>query len=203
MTRVITYIDGYNLYYGLRSSKLRWAYWLNLQALARLFLHEGETLVKTKYFTTIVSDPPDKRARQAVFLEALQTLPDFEIFYGHFLSNLVVCYRCGYTYTTHHEKMTDVTIATEMLVDTYSDRYDKAFLITADSDLSAPLNAIRSLFPEKKIIVLFPPARVSKQLMKLASGYEYISQDKLSKSLFDDPYLKPDGYELKKPDAWR
>jgi len=58
MQRVIAYIDGYNLYHGLRDSNLKWAYWLNLQALMKLFLHPPETLVKTKYFTTIVKDPP-------------------------------------------------------------------------------------------------------------------------------------------------
>jgi len=203
MPRVIAYIDGYNLYHGLRDSNWKWAYWLNLQALMTFFLHPPETLVKTKYFTTIVKDNPGRRVRQGVFLEALKTLQDFDIFYGHFLSNPVTCVRCGHTYTTHHEKMTDVNIATELLVDTYTDQYDKAFLVTADSDLSAPLEAVRKLFPHKKIVVLFPPARSSKQLMKLASGYEYISRNRLSKSLFPETVKKPDGFILKRPESWR
>ena len=97
MQLVIAYIDGYNLYHGLRDKNWKWAYWLNIQALMERFLHNQETLVKTKYFTSVVKDPPDKRARQAVFLEALQTLPNFEIYYGHFLSDPVTCFRCGRT----------------------------------------------------------------------------------------------------------
>lgn len=84
MKRVIAYIDGYNLYYGLRSKNWKWAYWLNLQALMMSFLLNEEILEKTKYFTSIVKEPPDKRIRQAVFLEALQTLKNLKSFMGIF-----------------------------------------------------------------------------------------------------------------------
>jgi hypothetical protein len=36
--RVIAYIDGFNLYFGLRESGLRRCYWLNLPALAESLL---------------------------------------------------------------------------------------------------------------------------------------------------------------------
>ena len=99
--------------------------------------------------------------------------------------------------------MTDVNIATELLVDAYADQFDKVLLVSADSDLSTLLKVIRKQFPQKRIIVLFPPARSSKQLMNLAYGHEYISRNRLSKSLFPDPVIKPDGYKLKKPEAWK
>jgi hypothetical protein len=87
--RVIAYIDGYNLYYGLRTKRWKWFYWLNVQSMARRLLKPDQTLVSTKYFTTIVKHPPDKQRRQAVFLEALQTLNDLQIFYPNVLSNSV------------------------------------------------------------------------------------------------------------------
>jgi uncharacterized LabA/DUF88 family protein len=135
MDKVIAYIDGYNLYYGLRNQGWKRFYWLNLQKLAEQFLKPNQTLVETKYFTTIVKYPDDKRRRQQVFLEALQTLPNLSIFYGHFLSDPVTCHQCGHTYTTHHEKMTDVNISVELMKDAFQDRFDVAFLISADSDL--------------------------------------------------------------------
>lgn len=202
MSHVIAYIDGYNLYYGLREMHWKWAYWLNLQTLMEHFLYPYQALVKTKYFTTIVKNDSSKRFRQKTFIEALQTLSDFEIFYGHFLSGTVTCSNCQFSYTTHHEKMTDVNIATELLVDAYSDLFDQAFLVSADSDLSAPLKAIRTLFPTKEILVLLPPARSSKQLISLASGHKYISRDVLRKSLFPDPIIKKNGYRLRKPVEW-
>ena len=82
MQRVIAYIDGYNLYYGLRTKRWKWFYWLNIQSMVQSLLKPHQTLVGTKYFTTVVKHPADKRRRQAVFLEALRTLNDFQIFYG-------------------------------------------------------------------------------------------------------------------------
>ena len=35
MERVIAYIDGYNLYYGLRDKRWKWFYWLDIQAMAQ------------------------------------------------------------------------------------------------------------------------------------------------------------------------
>jgi hypothetical protein len=84
MLRVIAYVDGYNLYYGLRAKRWKKYYWLNIQKLVRQFLRPHQKLVYTKYFTTIIKYPNDKRQRQQVFLEALNTLPDFQIYYGHF-----------------------------------------------------------------------------------------------------------------------
>ena len=98
MESVIAYVDGYNLYHGLRAKGWKRFYWLNIAALARQLLKPDQTLASTKYFTTVVKHPDDKRRRQAVFLEALQTLPDFRIFYGQFLEDLLTCRKCGHTW---------------------------------------------------------------------------------------------------------
>ena len=115
MERVIAYVDGYNLYYDLREKRWKRFYWLNIQAMVRHLLKPDQLLVTTKYFTTIVKQPADKRRRQAAFLEALQTLNDFHIYYGHFLADTVSCRNCGHTYKTYHEKMTDVNISSSKL----------------------------------------------------------------------------------------
>lgn len=70
MQRVITYIDGYNLYYGLRSKRWQKYYWLNLHALSTNLLKHWQTLNATKYFTTKVDGPPDKQRCQNTYLEA-------------------------------------------------------------------------------------------------------------------------------------
>jgi hypothetical protein len=54
MKRVIAYIDGFNLYHGLRDKRWKRFYWLNLPALARRLIKPDQTLVVTKYFTTVV-----------------------------------------------------------------------------------------------------------------------------------------------------
>ena len=156
MKRVIAYIDGFNLYFGLRSKGWRRFYWLNVQEMARQVLKPDQTLVATKYFTSIVKQPPDKHSRQAVYLEALRTLTDLQIHYGHFLSETVVCRNCGHSYLTHHEKMTDVTIAVELMTDAFQDRMDVALLVSADSDLVEPAQAVQRLFSHKRLVAAFP-----------------------------------------------
>jgi uncharacterized LabA/DUF88 family protein len=166
-------------------------------------LKPSQSLVTTKYFTTVVKQPRDKWQRQGVFLEALRTLSDFEIFYGHWLSNPVTCHECGHTYEAYHEKMTDVNIAVELMSDAFQHRLDVALLVSADSDLMGPVKAIRELFPQKAVVVAFPPKRVSAALKAGADAYTFIGRNVLSKSVFPDRVVKPDGFVLHRPPEWR
>jgi len=203
MERVIAYVDGYNLYYGLRHKQWKWFYWLNIQLLAEHLVKPDQKLVGTKYFTTIVNYPEGRHKRQAVFLEALQTLSKVEVFYGHFLATPVTCRNCGHTYETHHEKMTDVNIAVELMTDAFQNKFETALLISADSDLVGPVKTMRRLFENKKVVVAFPPARSSVALQRTAHGFYFIGRDKLSKSVFPDEVTKPDGFVIRRPKEWR
>jgi uncharacterized LabA/DUF88 family protein len=201
--RVIVYVDGFNLYFGLRDSHYKRFYWLNIQSLAQNLLKENQQLIVTKYFTARISGPSDKRERQTTFLEALATLPDFKIYYGHYLSKDITCRNCRQSWQGFEEKMTDVNIATEMLVDAFENRFDTALLISADSDLVTPINRIKTLFPRKRVIVFFPPHRFSAHLKAAADVQLSLGHGLLAKSQFPDEVKKPDGYILRKPKEWR
>ena len=203
MKRVIAYIDGFNLYYGLRSKGWKQLYWLNLQKVALNLLTPDQTLVATKYFTAKISSPPDKQRRQNTYLEALETLPNFQIYYGHYLEDTIKCRNCGYTYTTHHEKMTDVNIAMELLSDAFQDAFDVALIISADSDLVGPLKKIKSLFPHNRAVMVFPPGRQSHALKTTATAYTYLGRTVLAKSVFPDQVIKSDGFALQCPASWQ
>jgi uncharacterized LabA/DUF88 family protein len=202
MEHVIAYVDGYNLYHGLRDSKMRRFYWLNIQELMQQFTKPHQTLVTTKYFTTVVKTPADKRIRQSKFLDSLRTLRNFSIFYGHFLSDNIVCRNCGYAYTTHHEKMTDVNISVELMKDAFEDLFDVAFLLSADSDLVPSIRAVRGLFNHKRIVAIFPPGRFSTAIKHAANGVLHIDHVMLAKSVFPDEILK-DGVVIRRPEKWR
>lgn len=201
MEKVISYIDGYNLYHGLKSQGWKWAYWINLHLMIENLLSQNQKLVTTKYFTTRVSVPEDKRLRQQKFLEALGTIPEVKFFYGKYIPDKVICRQCGHTYTTYHEKMTDVNIAVEMLTDGMKNKYDTAILVSGDSDLVNVVHRVREF--KKKVIILFPPKRKPRNLRESANVVIDIDAQLLSKSLFPDEVIKQDGYVLKKPDEWR
>ena len=203
MTRVITFIDGFNLYYGMRDAYQRKYLWLNLLALSRKLLKPGQQLVHCHYFTARVSNPSDKRRRQVDYLEALETLaPDLDITYGKYFFSPVECPLCHRTYQKASEKMTDVNIATRMLVDVIQDNFDTCILVSGDSDLSSPITQIKNLFPQKRIIIAFPPRRNSAELKRVAHGYFKISENKLRNSQFPEFVSKANGYQLQRPQSW-
>ncbi len=200
--RVIAYIDGFNLYFGLKSKVWRRYYWLNLQALMQNLIKPYQDLMRTKYFTARISKPHDKQKRQTTYIEALNTLSDFEIFFGKYQLNPRNCKKCNYSEEVPSEKMTDVNIAVELMSDAFLNHYDVAYLLSADSDLVPVITRIRSLFPEKKIVVAFPPERHSKNLENRARFSFTIGRAALAKSLFPMEVKKADGYVLRCPDLW-
>lgn len=118
MQRVMVYVDGFNLYFGLKSKGWKRYCWLDLRRLSENLLQADQALAGVRYFTARISarpGNPDKPKRQATFLEALETLPDLHIHYGHYLAKQRKCFNCGATWDTHEEKMTDVNIAVELL----------------------------------------------------------------------------------------
>ena len=201
--RVIAYVDGFNLYYGLKDKGWRRYYWLNIPLLAQNLLKPNQHLVSTKYFTARVSSPPDKQKRQSTFLEALETLEGLEMFYGHYQLNPRKCHKCGYQDQESKEKMTDVNIAVELLRDAYEDKYDIALLISADSDLVPPIKVVKELFSQKRIVAAFPPRRNSAELARVAHASFHIGRGNIARSLLTDEIVKPKGTILRCPNSWK
>lgn len=215
LCRVALYVDGFNLYFGMRSAGLRRFYWLDICRLADSLLRPGQMLAVCRYFTSRISAPGmadqsamaallrEKRERQSQYLDALAVQGGLHIQFGQYLDKPGHCRACGATWPNYEEKMTDVNIATAMLTDAFQDRFDMALLVSADSDLTAPILAVRQLFPSKRVILAFPPRRNSVTLRRIASGFVHIEASHLSKSQLPDQITKTDGYVLRRPDKWR
>jgi len=182
--QVITYIDGFNLYYGLKSKYGRKYIWLNVEALSASLLKQGQVLKKVKYFTAMIRHNPNKEKRQRTYISALKTLPNTEIYYGKYLTNQHTCPNCGNTENIPSEKMTDVNIATRLLTDAFINAFDVAIVISADSDLTGPIKMVKQLFINKKVVSAFPPNRDSFDLKRVASAYFRIGRQKFAKSQF-------------------
>ena len=115
----------------------------------------------------------------------------------------MACRNCGQGWHAFEEKMTDVNIATELLVDSFQKRFDTALLISADSDLIGPVSRIKEIFPHKRIIVFFPPSRSSANLKAAANVQLSLGHGLPAKSQFPDTVTKPDGFILKRPAQWK
>jgi len=206
MNRVITYIDGFNLYFGLRSKGWRRYYWLNLHQLSLALLKPGQQLAAVHYFTARIranGHNVDDMRRQSLYIEALQTLPDTTLHFGHYLDKPRQCRLCGAQWMDYEEKMTDVNIAVQMLADAFDDRFDTALIISADSDLTTPVSKVRQRFPAKRVVIAEPPGRHSTALCNNASGYFTIGEAKLRASQLPDQVQRADGFVLLRPPHWR
>ncbi len=206
MTRVITYIDGFNLYFGLRSKGWRKYYWLDLHALSHSLLKPGQQLAATHYFTTRIranGQNLDDMRRQASYLEALSTLPNVSVQLGHYLEKPRRCRACGAGWMDYEEKMTDVNIAVQMMADAFDDRFDTALVLSADSDLTTPVRQVLARFPAKRVVIAEPPGRHSTSLCSAASGYLTIGEAKLRASQLPDQVQRADGFVLTRPTHWR
>lgn len=199
--RVLVYVDGFNLYFGMLEAGLENCKWLDIRLLAQNLLKEEQEAVGIKYFTSRVSNNPDKQKRQTTYIEALESV-DIQIFYGHYQRQSVECKRCGNIRPDYSEKMTDVNIATQILVDAYQDKYDTAMLISGDSDLVPPIRAVHENFPHKRVFVAFPPKRFNNSVAMVARGSMTIGRKKLTDSQFEVEVVKKDGFKLAKPSNW-
>jgi len=202
-TKVIVYIYGFNLYFGLREQGWRKYMWLDLVRFAQGLLFDGQHLVATKYFTSRVASHVAKQKRQSTYLDALDTLKGLSIYYGQYQAQEQQCQKCGFKFLQPNEKKTDVNIATQMMTDAFQDNCDTLILVTADSDLTGPIEAIRQLFSDKAVMVAFPPKRFSADLQKVASGCLYLRENKFIGKLLSPTVPGKDGFILECPDKWK
>jgi uncharacterized LabA/DUF88 family protein len=98
--------------------------------------------------------------------------------------------------------VTDVNIAIALLGDAVRDRFDTALVVSADSDLCPAVRETKSLFPEKRIIVAFPPSRQSAELRRVADGFVFIGGDKIRRSQLPDEVVTSGGIVLRRPKHW-
>ncbi|MEO6254379.1 MAG: NYN domain-containing protein [Ferruginibacter sp.] len=202
MERVIVYVDGFNLYFGMMEAGFSYCRWLNVKALAQNLLQNNQQLIEVKYFTARVSNNPDKQKRQSTYLDALYN-EGVKIMYGQYQNNNLDCHRCGHIWMAANEKMTDVNIATNILVDAYQDKYDMAMLVSGDSDLVPPIKAVHEHFPSKRVFVAFPPKRHNNTVAVVAKGSLIIGRKKLVESQLNPSIQKKsDGFILNKPVDW-
>lgn len=199
--RVIAYIDGFNLYFGMLEAGFDKLKWLNVKKLVESLLKPWQVLEDVCYFTSRVRDNPEKQKRQSVFIDALVS-KDIKVIYGHYQANTQECLRCGNIWSDPKEKMTDVNIATAIIVDAYKDKYDMAMLISGDSDLVPPIKEVHNLFPDKRVFVAFPPKRHTASIANVAKGSLIIGRKKLVDAQFDTEVISKTGFVLKAPKEW-
>jgi uncharacterized LabA/DUF88 family protein len=113
------------------------------------------------------------------------------------------CRRCKHVWRTAKEKMTDVNIATAIIIDAFQDKYDTAMLVSGDSDLVPPIKAVHEHFKTKRVFIAFPPKRNNSSMALVARGSLTIGRKKLVDAQLEDEIVNKNGFKLKKPLEWQ
>lgn len=201
--RVRAYIDGFNLYHGLKHRSGRRQLWLDLEALIGSLLRPGQSLEHVTYFTARVRDDPPAEQRQSDYLDALAAYcGSLTVVSGRFQRKDRRCRTCGAAWSTYEEKETDVNIATTLVADGLEDRFDTALLLSGDSDLCPAVRMLRQRRPEKRVVVVFPPRRQSTDLKLVADGHLFLGDDKIRRSQLPDRVVAGAGVVLRRPAYW-
>ena len=167
MSRYCFYIDGFNVYYSLNTRRFRKYKWLNYRKVAESAVPSGNTIVGIFYFTTFVSWKPDSFVRHKQYIKVLRDAGVDTVF-GRFMQKKVRCHICGKHYKTREEKQTDVNIALHLLCDAINDTYDRAVIVSGDTDLVPIIEAVHRISPDKEVGVMFPLRRYNNSLEKAA-----------------------------------
>jgi uncharacterized LabA/DUF88 family protein len=199
--RVIAYIDGSNLYFGMVEAGLKFCKWLDVQKLMKSFLDSNQELVAVKFFTSRLTHDAAKEERQSTYLEALE-LTGVNLIYGSYHNKTIECYHCNHKWMTPTEKMTDVNLATHLLMDAHLNAYDVAFVVTGDTDFAPCVEAVNESFEAKSVVMLFPPYRENASLEEEARSSQLITKEKLIECQLPMQLLGKGGIEIHKPAGW-
>jgi uncharacterized LabA/DUF88 family protein len=102
------------------------------------------------------------------------------------------------------EKETDVSIGISLVNDAYKQRYEKAYLVTRDSDLMPAVRMVRAEFPEKQIVAVAPPLMGhSNDLIGVCHSKQKISPEQVKACLLPEKLQHSDGTTIVRPLEYR
>ena len=203
MKRVVVFIDGFNVYHAINDNPDWHIYkWLNLSKLSQILVPKTERVEAILYFTALATWMPDKMARHRIYIKALE-LHGVQIIYGLFEVRDKHCPNCNTWYQSHEEKQTDVNIATQLYKLAVEDRYDKALIMSGDSDLIPAVKSVKSTFPTKDIVVAVPIGRRAEELKLECDSHMRIRLKHLRDSRFPEEIDIGDGQFLSCPAPYR
>jgi hypothetical protein len=213
---VVAYIDGFNLYFGLKRKYGRRYLWLDLVELVRR-LRPGDQVLAVRYFTAVVKGEPVAAANQIDYIDAVQAHcgPTLELQRGWFKPRKIApCKVCGQHYEcacpnrfrSYEEKETDVALGAAMIEDAAAGRGDLTLLVSADSDFAPAVRAIKRLTPARPVLLAMPPGNLHPHKRFANVGYFNINETALRHSQLPDDVPNPTdpaGRVRSRPAKWR
>jgi hypothetical protein len=173
-SNVALYVDGFNFYYGVtnhfrpgrdkRGYSLSGLCWTDFRALVeRHYLQPGETVTHIRYFTAPVTaavettNRPGEQNRYEIWMKAVRSIAGLEVISGFHKPHGA---GPGESAKSRDEKQTDVNLAVELLLDGLAGRYDRAIVLSGDTDEIPSVVAAAYRLPKpRRVLALLPPSQ--------------------------------------------
>ena len=227
--RTIFYVDGFNLYMA-RLKHNRQFRWLNLGELARIIATRDDSAAKIEhvnFYTAYVSGKidPDAVRKQQAYLAALKSTPLVSVHTGNFViserwvkvSHPPLSKPDGYTWNEPYpefikahipqEKGSDVKLGVHLVRDSYENRFDRAYVITSDTDLVEPIRIATEELG--KDVVIVPPIKfkpssqpIAPSLIRVASSHCFLEDLDFTLCQFPDTVNRLHKSSISKPLDW-
>ena len=176
------YIDGFNVYNAILDHCPQYL-WLNYYRFAQNMMLSADTLSGVTYFSAYADWEPAEKAKHQEYVFLLRN-SGVHITLGRFKVKKRWCELHSHECVKHEEKQTDVNIAVAVLGDAANNRFDRAIIISADSDLVPIVRAVRDLGKRVKVGVMTPVGRESIDLVAAADFRRHMTEEMLAQSQF-------------------
>lgn len=215
LKKVIALVDGFNLYHAIDDLNLdpvtkkkahnkNYLKWLNLWALSQALIHPRNDVLSEVYWFSAYANwrSQDSQSRHQVYRRALQSAGVRAVI-GNFKMKPRKCPKCHHKWDGHEEKESDVNLAIHLVRLAFENRFDKAIVFSADTDLAPAIKMIKETHPEKEVLVAIPERRMGKTnaLANAAHGKIRLNEGHFARNLFSDrieadssPIIRPAHY---------
>ncbi|WP_298258356.1 NYN domain-containing protein [uncultured Litoreibacter sp.] len=200
MRDVIVYVDGFNLYHALDELGDDSLKWLCLRRLSEGLIGPRERLKQVKYFSAYATWIPGAYGRHRAYVSALGA-EGVKFIPGKFKKKYLKCKKCRAPYQTYEEKETDVNIAIHLIRDTFEDSFDRAIVISADTDMRPAIEMARNINGTKSIDIVTPPKRFSRA--RSLNPLLQISTGKIRAARLNDHYELEGGKSVTIPENYK
>lgn len=192
--RVAVYIDGFNLYHAIDDIGKPHLKWLNVCKLASLLIKpKTQQIVAVRYFSAYAnhfSGTPKvhRLTRHREYVKALLA-KGVDVQLGNFAKRDLHYGDNGGRYKAkwrrYEEKQTDVGIAVNLIHDAHSDLFDRALVVSLDTDMLPAFRIMKDTFPNKPLVCVAPPNRPHhRDIQNLGIELDNIKVSQIEKALF-------------------
>ena len=203
--------------------------WLDYSKLVQRKLEENEELVGTYLFTAYRTSPDKNQYIRHMFPRYREKTEEkwlehrknnenvqkrhrdysnalknqgVKIIEGNYQHNKMECPGCNIHYFKSEEKQTDINLCLWLFEKAYKNEYEKAVIVSADSDLLSGYYSMKRNFPTIDVVFLFPIERDFFKIREKVTNYYTINERDLALSQLPDVVTLQNGKKLKRPLTW-